>query len=115
MNRLRELMRRDGWLLAALGVAVLLCLGLGLAEGQPASHTEEEARLSRVLSAMEGAGEVEVAVFYADDSVLPCGAVVVAQGAGDVDVRLRLSRAVCTLLGLDNNQVDIFKLGGKQP
>lgn len=114
-QRLTERLRKDGWLLAALAAAVLLCLALGLAENASPDRTQEEARLARVLSAMAGAGEVEVAVFYAEETALPCGAVVVAQGAEDVGVRLQLTRAVCTLLGLDNSQVNVFQLGGAQP
>ena len=104
--------RKDGWLLIALAAAVLGCLLLGAAEDvSSAGRTEEEARLARVLSAMEGAGQVEVAVFYdaSAEAAVPCGVVVVADGAQDVAVRLQLSRAVETLLGVDASQVDVFK------
>lgn len=114
VSRLKERLQKDGWLLVALGVSVLLCLALGLAEGSSA-QTEEEGRLARVLSAMSGAGQVEVAVFYQEEGAVPCGAVVVAQGADDVGVRLQLTRAVCTLLGLEPGQVEVFKLGGLEP
>lgn len=115
LSRLRERLQKDGWLMAALAALVLICLFLGAVEEPASPCTEDEARLSRVLSAMEGAGQVEVAVFYAEESALPCGAVVVAQGADDVGVRLQLTRAVCTLLGLESSQVDVFKLGGDFP
>lgn len=109
-KRLRELFRRDGWLLGALAAAVAACLLLGAA-APAASGTEEEARLARVLSAMEGAGQVEVAVFYdAAEDAAPCGVVVVAQGAQDMAVRLRLMRAVVTLTGVDASRVEIFQL-----
>lgn len=114
-QRLRERLHKDGWLLLALAGCILLCLMLGLMETPSSTQTEEEARLSRVLSAMAGAGEVEVAVFYQEEDALPCGAVVVAQGADDVSVRLQLTRAVCTLLGLEASQVDVFRLGGIDP
>lgn len=114
LSRLKEHLRKDGWLLLALAVSVLLCLVLGSGDGTSAC-TQEESRLSRVLSAMAGAGQVEVAVFYQEESSVPCGAVVVAQGADDVTVRLQLSRAVCTLLGLEPAQVEVFKLGGIDP
>ena len=112
--RLKERLRKDGWLWAALAVSIVACLVLSGLDGT-SSQTQEEARLARVLSAMEGAGQVEVAVFYDEGSALPCGAVIVAQGAEDVAVRLQITRAVCTLLGLDANQVDVFKLGGGSP
>ena len=111
-QRLWEKCRRDLWLYVALAAAAVLCLLLGLGGSAPAGQTSEEARLARVLSAMEGAGQVEVAVFYGAEDAVPCGAVVVAEGADSVAVRLQLTRAVCTLLGLESEQVDIFKLGG---
>lgn len=114
LTRLKERFRKDGWLLLALAAAIVLCLTLGTTE-TTAAATDEEARLSRVLSSMSGAGQVEVAVFYQEESSIPCGAVVVAQGADDVEVRLQLSRAVCTLLGLESAQVEVFKLGGIEP
>lgn len=114
-HRLKERLQKDGWLLLALGACILLCLMLGLSEPSTSSRTSEEARLSRVLSAMAGAGQVEVAVFYQEEAAVPCGAVIVAQGADDVGVRLQLTRAACTLLGLEASQVDVFKLGGHTP
>lgn len=110
--RLKERLRKDGWLVLSLAGCILLCLILGLMEPSSTGQTAEEARLSRVLSAMAGAGSVEVAVFYQEETSVPCGAVIVAQGADDVGVRLQLTRAVCTLLGLEASQVDVFKLGG---
>lgn len=114
-SRLKERLHKDGWLLLALCVSVLLCLMLGVVESSAPTQTEEEARLARVLSAMAGAGDVEVAVFYQEESPIPSGAVIVAAGADDVGVRLQLTRAVCTLLGLDSSQVDVFRSKGGQP
>ena len=111
-QRLWEKCRRDLWLFVALGVAAALCLLLGFSGSAVSLQSDQEARLARVLSAMEGAGRVEVAVFYGAEDAAPCGAVVVAEGADSVAVRLQLTRAVCTLLGLEAEQVDIFKLGG---
>ena len=105
-ERIREYLRKDGWLLAALGVCVLLCLLLG--RESPAA-TEEE-RISSVLSSMAGAGAVEVAVYY-EESV-PCGAVVVAQGAGDIAVQLRLTSAVSALLGIEPGRVAVYQREG---
>lgn len=114
-QRIRERLHRDGWLILALAAATLLCFLLSNLENPASSQTSQEARLSRVLSSMAGAGQVEVAVFYQEESTLPCGAVVVAQGADDAGIRVQLTRAVCTLLGLTPSQVDVFKLGGMNP
>lgn len=105
MNRLRIYLKKDGWLLLTLVCCTALCL---LMTG--GSSGSEEARISRVLSAMEGAGTVEVALHY-DDSV-PCGAVVLAEGADSIAVRLRLSEALSALLGIDECRIAVYKKEG---
>ena len=74
--------------------------------------SQQEQRIAEVLSAMAGAGRVEVALYYARETTgssgEPTGALVVAQGADDMQVRLNLIRAVRTLLGLPENAVDVF-------
>ena len=107
MNKWVTYLKRDGWILAALLFCVMLCLMLGM-PGDAAST--EESRISRVLSTIRGAGTVEVAVYYEDS--LPCGAVVVAQGAGDVGVKLKLVSAVTTLLGIPQERVAIYQREG---
>ena len=109
MNRISAYLKKDGWILAALLLCVAFCLLLG-AQGEAAST--EESRISRVLSAIEGAGTVDVAVYYED--ALPCGAVVVAEGAGDVAVRLRLMSAVNTLLGISTERIAIYQREGQR-
>ncbi len=99
------------WLAVALA-ALLLLLLLG---GQPQQNaSREEERMAQVLGMIEGAGKVEVALFYAPDetgrSSNPTGAVVVAQGADVLPVRLELIRAVRTLLGLPEAAVDVFAM-----
>ena len=111
MPKLRDYLRRDGWLVAALLLIVALCLALSASEGVRPAQTDDEARLCRVLSAMAGAGTVDVAVYY--DDAVPCGAVIVADGAGDAAVRIRLAGAVTTLLGLDGSRVAVYEREGE--
>ena len=108
MTRWTAYLKKDGWILAALLFCVAMCLMLGL---QSEAASTEESRISRVLSAIDGAGTVEVAVYYED--ALPCGAVVVADGAGDVTVQLRLISAVTTLLGIQQDRVAIYEREGR--
>lgn len=108
MNRLQAYLKKDGWIIAALLFCVALCLMLGTSTDDSSS---EESRISRVLSAIEGAGTVEVAVYYEDAA--PCGAVVVADGADDIAVQLRLLSAVTTLLGINQNRVSIYEREGR--
>lgn len=108
MTRWTAYLKKDGWILAALLFCVAMCIMLGL---QSEAASTEESRISRVLSAIDGAGTVEVAVYYED--ALPCGAVVVADGAGDVTVQLRLISAVTTLLGIQQDRVAIYEREGR--
>jgi len=109
MNRFSAYLKKDGWILAALLGCVALCLLLGT---QSEAASTEESRISRVLSAIDGAGDVEVAVYYKE--AIPCGAVVVADGAGDISVQLRLMSAITTLLDIEQNQVAIYEREGRK-
>ncbi len=105
-----------------LWLLVLVCwaLAAGLARF-PSSvsaggMTEEESRISRTLQCIAGAGETRVSVYYAREAAFgsggqaPIGAVIVARGARDIEVRLRLIRAAETLLGLSPGQVEVFPM-----
>ena len=109
MNRWTAYLKKDGWILAALLFCVTMCMMLGV-QGEHSST--EECRISRVLSTIEGAGTVDVAIYY-EESV-PCGAVVVASGAGDMTVRLRLVSAVTTLLGIEQQRVAVYEREGSR-
>ncbi len=106
------------WIIAA-AAAVLLALMMTETGGE-GSASQQEQRIAEVLSAMAGAGRVEVALYYAKQEgdgfssafSAPSGALVVAEGAGDMEVRFNLIRAVRTLLGLPENAVDVFVMEG---
>nr|MDD6335028.1 hypothetical protein [bacterium] len=120
---------------AAAGVLILACsLALpGAGANTPHAFIEgEEQRLARTLSAIKGAGKVEVMITY--DSVLVSssggissgdgasatpvpggirGVIVIAEGAGDLAVLAKLQRAVETVLQVRPDQVDIFVMSDK--
>ena len=112
--------RAGPWVLmaAVCAAAYLLFTAQPLAGNDVVSMTEEEQRLSATLSSIAGAGEIRVSIYYAQAASAfggtvartPIGAVIVAQGAGDVAVRLNLMRAAETLLGLSANQVEVFPM-----
>lgn len=128
---IREKLRAKG-AQAAMLLAVLVIAGGALwpqqtqIAAQTASHASElEARLGEVLSEISGAGRVEVAIQYEarqetqpvwsgtqtnSGNGAPASVIVVAQGAGDIAVRLRLARAVQTLLQLDAECVEVFEM-----
>lgn len=82
--------------------------------------TQLETRISQALSQTEGAGNVRVVIRtvkpaqqskamtgYNTQDEIPCGAVAVVQGGSDPLVRLKLTNALCALLGLHASQVEI--------
>ena len=106
------------WLWALLAVMVLLALVTGTPKGN-ASVSRQEARIAQVLSLMEGAGRVETALFYPEETSglwqeetrkVPTGAVIVAEGADRIEVRLRLTRAASALLGLEMEKIGVFPM-----
>ncbi len=99
-----------------------------------------EQRVANVLSQIEGAGRVDVMInFEKGVEMIPAtntegdrdtivlvsgkpvvlaeiqpkisGVLVVAEGAGNVKVKLELTKAVCTLLSVDSNCIEIFTKG----
>lgn len=122
LDKLREMwekLRRDSGLLLVIALATGVCLLLPQGETDTVGATStEEVRLAQVLSSMAGAGKVEIAVRWAEKaetavqqgSKTPVGAIVVAQGAEDVGVRLKLIRAVTTLLQLEPGAVEVFAM-----
>ena len=107
-----------GGVWALVAVCCLAAYLVSFLPGAPQSGmTEEESRISRTLSAIAGAGETRVTIYYAQEASAfgsggkaPVGAVVVAAGAGEIDVRLNLLRAAETLLGLPPERVDVFPM-----
>ena len=119
LSRLRAALTPQAVML--LAAALLLCWLAAASQRTGASPLET--RLARTLSCMEGAGRVEVTIrtrevassggafgASASESV-PCGAVVVAQGAQDPLVKMELRQAVCALLGLPASSVSVVTGG----
>ena len=105
------------------GVWLLLIAVCALALLLPSSSsgktgmTEEEQRYCATLSRIAGAGEVRISIAYAQTASSfgsgnrqPTGAVIVAQGADSVAVRLELLRAAEALLGLSAQAVEVFAM-----
>lgn len=65
-----------------------------------------EARLSRVLSQIAGAGTVDVLVL--EDGQEIRGVLIVADGAGELTVRTELMRAAMTALDVPASSVEVF-------
>ncbi len=124
MGRLLDVLRRLRAALtpqALLALALLALLGAAAGASGGGQETALERRIARALSAVEGAGEVRVVIMTRAETEsaplsgsasreIPCGAVAVARGAGDPLVNLRLTQALCSLLGLPASAVSV--LGG---
>ncbi len=78
------------------------------------SATEEE-QLCVILSKIQGCGKVSAMITYTapgkynDDEVRAKGAVIVAEGAGSIDVRNKLSEAAQAALDLPAHKVRVYK------
>ena len=68
--------------------------------------TAEEQRLSAILSNIDGAGKVEAMITKQGDSVI--GVLVIADGASDILVRVRLVDAAATALGVNKGVVNVY-------
>ena len=68
--------------------------------------TEEEQRLSAVLSSIEGAGRVETMITSRDGSIV--GVIVIAEGAESITVRLKLLDAAACALGVSKQIVNVY-------
>ena len=104
---------------ALLGLALLGGNGLRSQE----SGTDLERRLSAVLQAIDGAGRVRVMVSEAPAEAVSAfatgqnaehgriqGVLVVAEGAGDLRVRLALIRAVQALLDVEQSSIEVVEM-----
>ena len=119
LSRLRAALTPQAVVL--LAAALLLCWLA--AASQRTGALPLETRLARTLSCMEGAGRVEVTIRTREGASsggvfgtsvsesVPCGAVVVAQGAQDPLVEMELRQAVCALLGLPASSVSVVTGG----
>ena len=125
MPKLIELaraLRKNQWLLlAALAALCILVLALGGRKTETsAPSTELEARLERVLSAIEGTGKVrvmireesraEISAFAPQQEPSAEGVVIVCEGADDLRVRLALEQAAQALLGVPCSRIQVVKM-----
>lgn len=68
--------------------------------------TQDEQRLSAILSNIDGAGQVETMITEQNNTVV--GVLVIADGAKDILVRIRLVEAAATALGVDKGLVNVY-------
>ena len=69
--------------------------------------TTKSENISSELVTVQNDGNSEAVVLREDEPKVR-GVVVIAQGAGDVTVRMQLAQAVCTVLDVDQSSVEVF-------
>ena len=120
--------RHAEWIVLVILVGVagsLLMQNGGAGPRAESGQSDLEKRLAHVLSSITGAGQVEVIIYTTQGAPAqpagsfgalsppraeekPCGVIVVAEGAGNMQVRLDLARAVQTLLNLPASAVEVL-------
>ena len=90
-------------------VATENALGAGDGEVSSSVADPDESRLASVLRELEGVGRVETMITR-DDEERVIGVIVIAEGAEDIAVRLRLLSAVTTAMGVDKNIVNVYAM-----
>lgn len=75
------------------------------------ASTDTERRLEKVLEKIIGAGEVQVMITQTPDGET-LGVLVVAEGAGNISVKIEILRAVKTLLGVNADRIEIIEMRG---
>ena len=96
--------------LVAVMIAVMVVILLGQNDAAVSSTGSTEQRLENLLADIEGTGRVNV-MLSGDESGCT-GCVVVAEGAQDMLVVLKMQRAVQAALGISPENIEIIASGG---
>lgn len=89
-------------------VAAADSVGTASQTEQSASMDDEESRLAAILGGLDGVGEVEVMMTRRDGEIV--GVLVLAEGAEDIAVMLRILSATTTAMGVDKGIVDVYAM-----
>lgn len=97
------------WAAAAIAVGVIALL----LTAQPDTASQYEKRVRQILECVEGAGQVSVMISeYEKEGSMHTGVVVMAEGADSIRVCMELTRAVCTLTGAEEADVEVIRMKG---
>ena len=90
-------------------IAISLIIYSSVATSKQTEKTfqnEDELRLASILSSIDGAGEVETMISKSSGEIV--GVLVIADGASNPLVRLRLLQAATSALGVDSDVVSVL-------
>lgn len=107
MKRFLEILhgtRRTEWVLLIVALVILMMQFSENGTGQ----SDLETRMKSILSKIEGVGCVSVMVMENEEGQ-PEGALIVAEGATDVGVCLKLQQAVHNLLDMELSRIEVVQ------
>jgi stage III sporulation protein AG len=91
-----------------IALALLIYSSVDKEDSRVNDMDDEEMRLSAVLSEIEGAGKVTTMIVREDGKVK--GVLVIAEGAEDISVMLKLLNATSTVMGVDRSVVEVYEM-----
>jgi hypothetical protein len=96
-------------------VAIIIAVGLIIYSGvgvnnstQTTQMNDDEIRLATTLSQIDGAGEVKTMITRNGQEI--SGVIVVAEGAENISVMLKLLDATATVMGVDKSIVEVYQM-----
>ena len=102
-----------------LAICLLCFSGKSTSTKTENTHDELEVRLAETLSAIEGAGEVQCMIYRGESNGYDYwrnsssaeieGVIIVAEGAKDISVMLKLKEAATKALCVDAEKVQVYK------
>lgn len=108
-----------------LAIVIILCFALVYTNSDPVYDVNSvdtnrqidadilKSDFASVLSSVEGAGRVSVFITYKDDnSTSVQGVIIVAEGAKDLNVAIKLQTAAATAYGIGIDQIEVFQMKG---
>ena len=96
-------------------IAIIIALGLIIysdvstnESGVVSNMDQEEIRLASTLSQIEGVGEVQTMITRNGDEI--SGVLVIAEGAENISVMLKLLDATSTVMGVDKSVIEVYQM-----
>ena len=96
-------------------IAIIIALGLIIysdvstnESGVVSNMDQEEIRLASTLSQIEGVGEVQTMITRNGDEI--SGVLVIAEGAENISVMLKLLDATATVMGVDKSIIEVYQM-----
>ncbi|MBO7151304.1 MAG: hypothetical protein J6V77_00555 [Clostridia bacterium] len=96
-------------------IAIIIALGLIIysdvstnESGVVSNMDQEEIRLASTLSQIEGVGEVQTMITRNGDKI--SGVLVIAEGAENISVMLKLLDATATVMGVDKSIIEVYQM-----